>query len=80
MVNDNVLGRKGYSKDLAGAIVEKGAGIGGNAPLLPGIIIGEDAIMAAGVVVARDVPSGKVVRGSPARIAKNVPSELLRRW
>ena len=78
MVNDNALGRMGYNKEVVGATVKRGAAIGGNATLLPNIIIGEDAIVAAGAMVTKDVPSGKVVLGNPARIVKNVPAELLR--
>ncbi|MDF2765913.1 MAG: Maltose O-acetyltransferase [Rhodospirillales bacterium] len=44
--------------------------IGGGAILLPGIRIGEDAIIGAGSVVTRDVPAGATVSGNPARAAK----------
>jgi maltose O-acetyltransferase len=44
--------------------------IGGGAILLPGIRIGEDAIIGAGSVVTRDVPAGATVSGNPARTAK----------
>ncbi|NNU80533.1 sugar O-acetyltransferase [Halovulum dunhuangense] len=41
--------------------------IGGGAILLPGITVGDDAIIAAGAVVTRDVAPGVTVRGNPAR-------------
>jgi maltose O-acetyltransferase len=44
--------------------------IGGGAILLPGIRIGDDAIVGAGSVVTRDVPAGATVSGNPARAAK----------
>lgn len=42
--------------------------IGGGALLLPGITVGDDAIIGAGSVVTRDVPAGATVVGNPARI------------
>ena len=41
--------------------------IGGGAIILPGITIGDDAIIGAGSVVSRNVPSGATVVGNPAR-------------
>jgi maltose O-acetyltransferase len=43
------------------------AWIGGGAILLPGITVGEDAVVAAGSVVTRDVAAGQLVAGNPAR-------------
>ena len=42
--------------------------IGGGALLLPGITVGDDAIIGAGSVVTRDVPAGATVVGNPARL------------
>lgn len=42
--------------------------IGGGALLLPGVTIGDDAIIGAGSVVTRDVPAGATVVGNPARV------------
>ncbi|NID04199.1 N-acetyltransferase [Luteibacter jiangsuensis] len=48
--------------------VRRGASIGGGATILPGVDIGERAMVGAGAVVTRDVPPRAVVVGSPARI------------
>lgn len=42
--------------------------IGGGALILPGVTIGDDAVIGAGSVVTRDVPNGATVVGNPARI------------
>ena len=46
----------------------KGASIGANATILPGITIGESAMVGAGAVVTKSVPPFAIVVGSPARI------------
>jgi acetyltransferase-like isoleucine patch superfamily enzyme len=62
-----------YGAKLIGPTIKKGARIGGNATLLPGVVIGEGAIIGGGAVVTKDVPPGVIVVGNPARIIKNVP-------
>lgn len=49
-------------------VVERGASIGANATLLPGITIGMGAMIGAGAVVTRSVPAHAIVVGNPARI------------
>ena len=51
-------------------LVKRMASIGSGATLLCGITIGENAIVGAGAVVTRDVPSNTVVAGNPARVLK----------
>jgi maltose O-acetyltransferase len=48
----------------------KGCWIGGRAMILPGVRVGEHAIVAAGAVVTTDVPDYAVVGGVPAKIIK----------
>jgi acetyltransferase-like isoleucine patch superfamily enzyme len=48
--------------------VKKGASIGTNSVILPGVTIGEGALVGAGSVVTEDVPSRAIVAGNPARI------------
>lgn len=48
--------------------VRKGASIGANATILPGLTIDEDVMVGAGAVVTRNVPRNAIVTGNPARI------------
>jgi acetyltransferase-like isoleucine patch superfamily enzyme len=57
---------------LRGPHVMAGAKIGANATLLPGVVIGVNALVGAGSVVVRDVPNGAVVAGNPARIVRSI--------
>jgi acetyltransferase-like isoleucine patch superfamily enzyme len=50
--------------------------IGANAVILPGVTIGDGAIVAAGAVVSRDVPSYTVVAGVPARVIRTIERPL----
>ena len=47
--------------------IRRGASIGGGATILPGVTIGERALVAAGAVVVDDVNDGAIVKGVPAR-------------
>ena len=60
---------------LKGPTLMDGAAIGANVTILPGVSIGEGALVAAGSVVTRNVPDRMLAIGSPARI-KDLPSLL----
>lgn len=57
---------------LRGPDVRPRAKIGANATLLPGVVVGEDALVGAGSVVVQDVPEGTIVVGNPARVIGKV--------
>ena len=57
-------------------IVKKNAWLGMNVTICPGVTIGENAVVAAGAVVTKDVPDHAVVGGVPAKVIKYLdPSE-----
>ncbi|MBI4575845.1 MAG: N-acetyltransferase [Planctomycetes bacterium] len=72
--NDNYLGRtKERFLHHRGPTLERGARVGANATLLPGIRVGKEGVVAAGSVATRDVPAAQIVLGAPARPFRDVP-------
>jgi dTDP-4-dehydrorhamnose 3,5-epimerase-like enzyme len=67
--NDPFPRSKVYPVEFAQTVVRKGASIGANATILPGIEIGVGAMVGAGAVVTRSVPPNAIVVGNPARIS-----------
>ena len=55
---------------LSPVVIKRNAWIGAGATILPGVTVGENAVVAAGAVVSRDVPMNTVVAGIPAKIVK----------
>ena len=76
--NDNFMGRTDKRHALIkGATIRRGARVGGGVVLCPGIEIGEEAFIAAGAVVTKDAPAGKVLMGVPARVVRDVYEDEL---
>ena len=81
LTNDDTMGRHPPAQELRGAVLRRACRVGGGAVLTPGVEIGEEAFVAAGAVVVRDVAPRAVVMGVPAREVRQVPDEdLLERW
>jgi acetyltransferase-like isoleucine patch superfamily enzyme len=79
--NDDTMARHDANYELRGATLRRACRVGGAAVLTPGVEVGEEAYVAAGAVVTRDVPARAVVMGVPARVVGNVGDEdLLERW
>ena len=53
-------------------LIKKNAWIGANATILPGVTIGENAVVAAGAVVSKDVSANSIVGGIPAKFIKHI--------
>ncbi len=62
---------------LKGPQIRANAAIGANATLLPGVCIGEGALVAAGAIVTRDVPAHMLAIGAPAKIT-DLPQKMIR--
>ena len=70
--NDREPRSRNAKATLLSTLVKKGASIGANATVLPGLTIGEGAMVGAGSVVTKDVPPRTLVIGNPARIVRSL--------
>ena len=66
--NDSFPRSKQYPESFARTVIRKGASIGANATILPGLTLGQYCMVGAGTVVTKDVPPFAIVIGNPARI------------
>jgi acetyltransferase-like isoleucine patch superfamily enzyme len=79
--NDNTMGRHPKGERLAGPTLRRASRVGGGALILPGVVVGEEAFVATGSVVTRDVPPRTLVMGSPARHVRDIADEeLIEQW
>jgi acetyltransferase-like isoleucine patch superfamily enzyme len=70
--NDLQPRSRNTAAELFPTLVKKGASIGANATILPGLTIGAGAMVGAGAVVTKDVPSGVTVAGNPAKVIRTL--------
>ena len=79
--NDDTMSRHGPKETLRGVRLRRACRVGGGAVLCPGVEVGEEAFVAAGAVVTRDVAPRAVVMGVPARVVREVgEADLVERW
>jgi acetyltransferase-like isoleucine patch superfamily enzyme len=79
--NDDTMARHGDDYALRGATLRRACRVGGGAVLTPGVEIGEEAFIAAGAVVTKNIPARAVAMGVPARVIREVgEQDLLERW
>jgi acetyltransferase-like isoleucine patch superfamily enzyme len=79
--NDNTMARHPRGDALVGATLRRACRVGGGAVLVPGVVIGEEAFVAAGALVTRDVAEREVVMGVPARVVRRVEdADLIENW
>ncbi len=79
--NDDTMGRHPRGVPLRGPTFRRACRVGGGAVVVPGVVVGVEAFVAAGALVTRDVGDRDVVMGVPARVVRRVPDEdLIERW
>ena len=79
--NDDTMSRHEAGIALRGATLRRACRIGGGAVLVPDVEVGEEAFIAAGAVVTKDVPARAFMMGVPARQVREVSdAELLENW
>lgn len=66
---DPALRHNVYTRPI---LIRRNAWIGARAVILPGVIVGENAIVGAGAVVTRDVEDNTIVAGNPARVIRKI--------
>jgi acetyltransferase-like isoleucine patch superfamily enzyme len=57
---------------IESVIIKNGCWIGANTKILPGVTIGERAVVAAGSIVTKDVPANTIYGGNPAKLIKSI--------
>lgn len=73
--NDQYPRSKCYPEQFSNTIVKKGASIGGNSTVLPGMIIGENALIGAGSVVTKNIPDNEIWLGNPAKFVRKITND-----
>ena len=71
-VNEDGTMQSESNWEVIETFVKKGASIGSSSTILCGVTIGENAIVGAGAVVTKDVPSNTIVAGVPAKVIKEI--------
>lgn len=61
-----------HKLELKSVVLERNCWIGADATILPGVTVGENAVVAAGALVTKDVPANTVVAGVPAKVIKEI--------
>ena len=65
-----------YHHEAKGIIVENDVWIGANAIILPGVVLEEGCVVAAGSVVTKNVPAHTIVGGNPAKPIREIDKSL----
>ncbi|MCO4239728.1 DapH/DapD/GlmU-related protein [Pseudarthrobacter raffinosi] len=71
-LNHDLMPSRRADMHPAPVVIGRNVWIGANATILPGVTIGDDAVVAAASVVTKDVPESAIVVGSPARVVRSL--------
>lgn len=72
-LNHSMIPKQRANLEPAPIHIGKNVWIGANAMVLPGVTIGDDAVIAAGAIVTKDVPANTIFGGIPAKKIKDIP-------
>mgnify|MGYP000871807155 CR=1 FL=1 len=67
----DIYSKLGYKKGKI--IIKKGCSIGSDSIIMPGVTIGEGAIIGAGSLVTKDIPAWTIAVGRPAKVIRQIP-------
>ncbi|KIO47555.1 acyltransferase [Sanguibacteroides justesenii] len=73
--SDTIL-KKLYPRKISKTRIGKGVWIMPNVTIIPGVVIGDESVIATGSVVTKDVPPRTLVGGVPAKILKDLEKDL----
>lgn len=73
--SDTIL-KKLYPRKISKTRIGKGVWIMPNVIIIPGVVIGDESVIATGSVVTKDVPPRTLVGGVPAKILKDLEKDL----
>ncbi len=74
LTNAKYPNRSNTKHNIQGVTIRRNAVVGANATILPGVNIGEYAIVGAGSVVTKDISGKEIIAGNPAKVIKNINS------
>ena len=69
---EHVTRRRAGWERASAVTIGAGVWLGGSVTILPGVTIGDDAIIGAGSVVTRDIPAGVLAVGNPCRVVRKI--------
>ncbi|WP_289623339.1 acyltransferase [Gabonibacter chumensis] len=73
--SDTIL-KKLYPRKISKTMIGKGVWIMPNVTIIPGVVIGDESVIATGSVVTKDVPPRTLVGGVPAKVLKDLNKDL----